>query len=204
MPKGRKGKGGGSSQVSRQDSNVFRAAIARSPSGVGEMITRVMTKEATLTANGSGTMALIGTWDASTFGEFTNFAPLYDEWRPIGMKVTIQCQQAFAQPATATSRIMVLVFDNDDATTALTSYANALDYRVKKVFPTVWDNAQLVTLGVEALSVADRVAGTSWQTTGNTVPGTGKAFKYYSTGLTNSLNYLEAVYEYVVQFRQPT
>jgi hypothetical protein len=183
----------------------MQTALTTVPSGSAEVFTRVLTKEATITSSAGGTIATIGTWDASTFGDFSTFAPLYDEWRPIGMKVTIQCQQAFAPPATAISRMMVVVFDNDDASTALTSYANALDYHVKKIFPSVWDNSPLVKMSATALSIADRSSGTQWQTTATTAPlGGGKSFKYYGTGLTASTNYLEATYEYVVQFRQPT
>jgi len=190
--------------VSSMDSRIFASSLGTRPSGRTEVITRVLTKEATITSSAGGTINSIGTWDASTFGDFSTFAPLYDEWRPIGMKLTLQCQQANAPPATAISRIVVVVFDNDDASTALVSYQNALDYRQKVVFASIWDNNRLVRLSAKALSTGDPAAGSVWQTTGNTAPGTGKSFKYYSTGLTVSTNYLEATYEYVVQFRQPT
>jgi len=193
-----------SRQTSASDSRIFHTALTRAPSGPSEIITRVLTKEATIQSSGGGTIASIATWDASTFGDFSTFAPLYDEWRPIGMRVTIQCQQAFAPPATAISRMVVVVFDNDDAATALASYQNALDYRVKIVFASVWDNAKMMRLSSPALSIADPLTGTLWQTTATTAPGSGRSFKYYSTGLTATTSYLEATYEYVVQFRQPT
>jgi hypothetical protein len=208
MPRGissRRRRAAKSSQSSRSDVTIFRSSLNSAPSGESEVITRILTKEATITSSGGGTIAVIATWDASTFGDFSTLAPLYDEWRPIGMRVVVQCQQAFAPPATALSRMVVLVFDNDDASTALTSYANALDYHVKKIFPSVWDNSPLVRMSATALSIADSSTGTQWQTTATTAPlGGGKSFKYYSTGLTASTNYLEATYEYVVQFRQPT
>jgi len=202
MPKGKKSRGGPSSQVSKVDHRVFHSAIARTPGGSGEVVTRVLTKEATIASSGGGTITSIGTFDASTFGDFATLAPLWDEWRPIGMKVTVQCAQAFAQPNAVVSRIAVIVFDNDDASTALTSYANAMDYRVKRVFGSIWGNDRLVTMSAEVLSVGDQSAGSLWQTTGTTAVA--KSFKYFSSGLTATQTYFDVVYEYVVQFRQPT
>jgi len=189
-------------QVSSLDRNIFNTALRPSASGSAEVITRVLTKEATIQSSGGGTIASIATWDASTFGDFATLAPLYDEWRPLGMEVTIQCQQPYSPAATALSRIVVLVFDNDDAATALTSYQNALDYTVQRRFASVWGNEKLISMRANALNVADPSTGVAWQTTATT--SVNKSFKYYSTGLTATTNYLEATYRYVIQLRQPT
>jgi len=174
----------------------------RQPAGSTEVITRVLTKEATVTSSGGGLINAITTWDASTFGDFATFAPLYDEWRPLGMRVRFICNQAFAPPATAIARLVVVAYDNDDAATALTSYNNGLDYHNHIEFGSVWDNAKFPLIEATALSQGDPSAGVLWQTTGNTAPN--RSFKHYSTGLTATTAYYEVVVNYVVQFRQPT
>jgi len=199
MPKRRGNRG---AQSSSQDRRAFQSALTRAPAGPTEMITRVLTKEATVSSSSGGTINAITTWDASTFGDFATFAPLYDEWRPLGMRVRFVCNQAFAPPATAIARLVVVSFDNDDAATALTSYGNALDYHNHIEFGSVWDNAKFPIIEATALSQGDPSTGVLWTTTATTNPN--RSFKHYSTGLTGSTNYYEVVVNYVVQFRQPT
>jgi hypothetical protein len=190
------------SQVSNQDRRILLSSLSSAPGGRSEVITRVLTKEATISSSAGGAITSIGTWDASTFADFATLAPLWDEWRPIGMEVIIQCSQAFSPPSATVSKLCVVVYDNDDASTALTSYGNALDYKVQAVFGTIWSNDHLVRMKANALNIADSSTGVAWQTTGTTQVN--KAFKYYATGLSASQPYMDVCYRYVIQLRQPT
>jgi len=188
------------SQVSPLDGRMLNSALANNSAGVSESITRVITRYGSLSTSAGGTLASIVSWDASLYSDFSTFQPLYDEWRPIGAEIMFTCNQVFS--VTSTARMVICVYDNDDAGTALNGQTNALDYHNKTIFNIIWANDSKPRLKAAALSTGDPSAGTQWITTGTTNPN--KSFKLYASGLTVSTNYLDFIVRYVVQFRQPT
>jgi hypothetical protein len=127
--------------------------------------------------------------------------PLYDEFRVMGAKIVLFCSQQ--NSLTVTSALTIVVYDNDDAGTALTGLNQALDYRVKTTFASVWDNDRRPSLTATSYNIADPGTGTPWFTT-NTPNQYPKSFKFYGNGLAASTQYFDYYVELVVQFRGQT
>lgn len=165
------------------------------------VIVRRMTKSATVTSNGAGVINSIFTLDPNTGGysDWAAVGGIYDEYRVLGVEAKFFCAQQ--NSLTVLSVPVVVVYDNDDASTALTSYGSALDYSVKQQFASVWDNQRFPTLRAIAYSRADASAGVGWITTAST---TGTSLKLYAYACSLSTLYLQVDIQLVVQFRGQT
>jgi hypothetical protein len=150
---------------------------------------------------GVGTLNNIVSLAPSGLSDFSALGALWDEWRLLGAEIKFFCAQQ--NSLTVQSQPIVVVYDNDDASTALTTLTSALDYRLKKQFATIWDNQSFPTLRATAYSTADPSAGRSWLTTGNTT-GFICSFKVFSTGNSVSTVYLSYTVQAVLQFRGST
>jgi hypothetical protein len=179
---------------------VVAAALSRAVNST-DMITRVFTVEGTLVSSGAGVFNAIYSLNPSGIGDFTTLAPLYDEFRIMGGRIKFFCAQQ--NSLTVASVPITAVYDNDDASTSLTTYANALDYRVKIQFASVWDNQGFPSLRFTCFSQGNSGVGPLWITTG--APGTyPKSIKMYGTGATASTTYCQYTLEIVCQMRGPT
>jgi len=190
---------------SKSDARVVQAMLNNVPSQVSETITRVCNSAASFTSNGSGVLnGLVNLVpNSSNWTNWNNLYPLYDEFRVIGAKIEIL-------PATgvinSTSQWMiVMVYDNDDGSTALVSQPAACDYRVKKIFPTNWVTPNPVTLSVTCWSVnGSPGSGTAWSTCVANPTAYPRSFKLYGSTLTASTTYFYANVELVLQLRGAT
>jgi hypothetical protein len=127
--------------------------------------------------------------------------PLYDEWRLVGAQIKVFCAQQ--NSLTVLSVPTIVVYDNDDGASALTTVTGALDYRVKMQFASIWDNNRFPTLRANCYSAADPNSGRLWATTATPLANP-CSFKFYANGGTPSTQYIQYTVEAVVQFRGAT
>jgi len=185
---------------SRADTRMVRAALSRNarPQSV---ITRVTTQIGALSSSAGGVINNIVSLNPSSSSDWSTLAVLYDEWRLIGAEIKLFCN--VCNSVTSQAQPAVMVYDNDDASTALTSVGNGLDYLYKIQFSTIWDNNRYPTLRVVTYSSADSSSGRAWTTTGSPalLPC---SFKMYSSGNSASTNYLTYTLQLVLEFRGQT
>lgn len=151
-----------------------------------------------LSTNGSGVIAPIFKFDPSGFSAWSTIAVEYDEYRVIGCRIKFYS----VNPTGLDGGPFAVVYDDDDDTTGITAFVDALDYRVKKMFPIVWNNSSVPTLTANCWDLADPATGVPWLTTAN-ASATRHSFKGYGANLSYSAAYLCATLELVVQFRGP-
>jgi len=190
------------SQVeSVKDHNKMMTLLSRQPTPMQITIQRELTLSGTLSATSGGVLNTIITLipNNSNWSNWSSLYGTYDEFRVIGARVTLT-------PLSATTPNMVIVvFDNDDATTALTSYNNGGDYRLKKVFNSYWTTPNPISFTAQRWSVnSDPKSGTAWSTTA-AAPGVYPcSFKFYSAGLAGNAAIFDMICELIVELRGPT
>jgi hypothetical protein len=177
---------------------VTSSMLSHSRGFQSDMITRKLTYATNQSSSGAGIINTVITLAPNSYSDWSAFAGLYDEWRTLGFRIKFFCQQQ--NSLTVQSQPVIVVYDNDDNGTALTTLTQGMDYRVNKEFASVWDNQNFPTLtAYRSLEAADG----NWSTTAN--PGAyPNSFKIYSTGLTASTQYLAFTIELVIQFRGST
>jgi hypothetical protein len=198
----RPSQGGGARLYTMRDHALVRSALTRNPSIANEL-TRVTSGSFTTTSTIGNVIANIYSFNPSSTGysDWTSLAGLYDEFRVVGGSIKFFCSQQ--NSITVSSANVVCVYDNDDATTALTSYNGALDYSNKIQFASVWDNNRFPTLTATCYSLASPGTGVGWSTTGS--PGAyPRSFKLYSSGLSASTQYFDVTILLCLQFRGQT
>jgi hypothetical protein len=178
--------------------SLVTRALSRLPSAPGQLITRTFSVEGVIASSGAGIINAILSMNPTGIADFTALAPLYDEIRFVGGRIKFFCAQQ--NSLTVASAPIVAVYDNDDATSALSAYATGIEYPQKVQFAGIWDNQSFPTLTFQGLNSAAAGTGQLWVTTGapNTYP---KSVKLYGTSLTASTNYLQYTLEIVFQLR---
>jgi hypothetical protein len=133
-------------------------------------------------------------------GNWTNLSQIYDEFRVLGARIQFFCSQQ--NSITVASALLVCVYDNDDATTVLTSLNQALAYREKIQFASIWDNQSFPKLTAAVNNSGDANTGALWFTCAT--PGQyPHSFKLYGNLLSASTQYLQYTCEIVCEFRGP-
>jgi len=186
---------------SRSDAAMARSSLSRNPNMAGSVVTRVMTQGGGLSSTIGGNIANIINLAPSGFSAWGAFSVEYDEWRLIGAEIKFYCQQQ--NSLTVQSQPIIVVYDNDDAGTALstaTGIIAGLDYRLNRQFASIWDNQNFPTLRAYTYSSADPSSGRAWATTA-TPTANPCSFKLISTGLTASTSYLTYTVRASFQFR---
>jgi hypothetical protein len=183
------------------DSRTLQSALSMMPGRSVSMITRVQTIVGGLGSSIAGNINAVINLAPNGYSDWALLSPLYDEWRFLGAEIKFFCQQQ--NSLTVQSQPFVVVYDNDDNTTALSTAVGlsaGLDYRVKTQFATVWDNQNFPKLRAVAYSSADPSAGRLWSTTAapTSLPC---SFKTICTGLSNSTAYLTYTIQAVFQYR---
>jgi len=128
-------------------------------------------------------------------GDWSNLNGLYDEFRLIGAEL-MMCS---VQTTAVNNSLFVVVYDNDDTATGLSSFANGLDYNVKCIMPAIWANDRLYKLKATCYSAGSPSTGRLFQSTATTLYPC--SFKTYAGGLTNTTGYIEWSVSVVVEFR---
>lgn len=187
--------------TNQRDSNTVRFALSRTPSGPGEIVTRVLTFNSTVSSNSAGVIAQnIAMYPSSGWTGWSPMSILYDEFRVVGGEVKFFCYQQ--NSITSQSQPLICVYDNDDSSTVLPNTSEALNYRTKMQFASIWDNQRFPTLTATCFSQGNTSTGALWATTA-TPSQYPHSFKLYGVGLTVSTSYLSYTAQMVVQFRGP-
>jgi hypothetical protein len=157
--------------------------------------TRRVTLEGTFGSNGSGQIISAISFDASAYSDWGSISVIYDEFRVIGARCSLY--SLLPNDASKLCVPMVMCYDNDDSSNALTSYANGLSYHVSKRFPTIWSTGRPMSI---TAAVNFNARNGNWYTTAtpSILP---HSFKYYAIGASVSTNYFAYMVDLVVQFR---
>lgn len=157
---------------------------------------RRLTNTFGLATNGLGVLAPTYAADPSGSGDWASCSALYDEFRVVGMAITIVCRNQ--NSLTNLSNGMFVCFDNDDAS-VLTSYQAASEYQNSSLHPVLWNNLAVIHRTFSRPSAANETA-LEWRDIGNPSSSPG-AIKLYADGLSTSSAYFFALVEYAVEFR---
>ncbi len=94
----------------------------------------VLTLTGTMTTSGAGTLGGILTMDPAGANDWGLISNYYDEFRVIGVRISLVSLQQFS--VTAKNALLCAVFDNDS--TALLSFTTATQYANKHYIPAVF------------------------------------------------------------------
>jgi len=132
--------------------------------------------------------------------DWADFNTVYDEFRVLGIKVSINSNFATLTPGAATDGLIVVAYDNDSSS-ALTTFTSGQQYNTARVFPALFQNTNgrmltytwyRPTSGKETTIPWIDVASPS------NSPG---AILFYASGLTNSTLYFYYTVQLLVEFR---
>jgi hypothetical protein len=184
--------------VSNTNNNLANR-LFRNPTSVNQII-RILSLEGDLPTSSGGILQSIISLSPGAYSDWSAISPLYDEFRQLAAEITIFCAVPNVTNTIATSRPVVLVYDNDDNTAQINSYSNGMDYNHSKYFSAVWDNTMLPKIRVNCWSQGNPATGTLWSSTGlpNAFP---RSFKLYANSLTASTTYLSYIVRMAVGFR---
>lgn len=188
--------------TSRVDNSIVRSALVNTPSRT-MVITRVMSETGSVASTGAGVINSLFSFAPTSFTDWSSLTALYDEFRVVGAEIEFFCAQSFQLPSALAGGILIVVYDNDDATSALTSSSQALDYSTKVTHNLVWSGERSIKLKATCFSIADASSGTPWSTTA-TPAAYPHSFKTYCASLTASTTYLFYAMRLVVQLRGQT
>jgi len=191
----RRNNSGSTSVISSRQAAIVNRCLHNMNRNPSQSIFRVMHSSGTLTSNGAGVLAAIINLSPSVMSDWSSLNGLYDEYRLIGSELIMVSVQTTA----VNNTLFCVVYDNDDASTGLSSFANALDYNVKKVFPAIWANDRVYKLQATCFSGGSPSTGRLFQSTAST--NYPCSFKSYGGGMTNNTGYIEYAVSVVVEFR---
>lgn len=136
--------------------------------------------------------------DPSAVGsDWASYAAIYDEFRVVGIKITLVPSQQGS--VTAINAPVIIVYDNDDSN-VLTSYNAALEYDTHKVLSSIWyQRSGSAYSSMWLRPTSGNNTAILWSDVGTPV-ATGSV-KFYATGLTASTTYFGITVEHYVEFR---
>ncbi len=149
-----------------------------------------------IVSNALGVIAPTYATDPSGSSDWASCSALYDEFRVVGMKITIVSRTQ--NSLTNLSNAIIVCFDNDDAS-VLASYQAANEYQNSSIHPAMWNDLAVIKRTFSRPSSGNETA-LEWRDIGNPSSSPG-AIKLYADGLSTSAAYFFAVVEYAVEFR---
>lgn len=156
-----------------------------------ELATSLLITDAPATSLASGMLSDVFADTPFTSPDWASFAQIYSEYRVLSFKVRFHPLVTGATVGTILYNVVYVVWSASSSITALTTYADASNFPVKRVFslnqPTSLSHRMT---GVEEAAFVDVTA-----------PTVDYTFKFFSTGLTPSTNYGRYTLEYLCQFR---
>jgi hypothetical protein len=175
--------------------NALSAPIA---SNVSQNITQVVSTFANIGSSAGGFITSIVDLNPTGYAGWAGFAALFDEWRLIGGEIVLTPINVGVGNANS---LLVTVFDNDDASTALTSQAQAMTYATKMMTPAFWTNGAVRRMRFHKYNPTSTGVGQNvWATTAAPTANP-CAIKMYAGGLTATQNYVAIIVRSVVEFR---
>jgi hypothetical protein len=153
----------------------------------------------TMNADPTGLLQYRIPLNVAASAEFTSWGTLFDEWKMIGGEIVFN-QLVCPNPASATSFSYAIslhmVYDPDDATLDLSSYASSDSYRTRKVI-----NVGTTQLNLPRFAWKNKPLplSTSWTSTANlTWPG---GIKFYGANFVASQVVAQTQVNYFIRFR---
>lgn len=160
-----------------------------------------LTFQGTISSSGIGVIANSVAMDPSGAGEWGTYGAIWDEFRVLGIRITLVSAQQYS--VTAVNKLGGVAYDNDSVT-ALTSVANVLEYSTSHTLPAIFGHKSCR----ENQTMCQQY---SWlrPTAGAPIPwidvatpaGSTGGVLFYFAGLTVSTLYFDINVEYFVQFR---
>lgn len=173
------------------------ATILKSVQVDNSIYRRKLVFEQLVTTDAIGTLAYSFAMNPNGASDWASVASLYDEFRVVGMAVTLVPQTQFS--VTNGQGLITSHFDNDDSSIP-TSYLQTLEFANVKCFPSVWTTEKALRFQYARPSSGTETS-LPWIDIG--APGSSLgAVKIYSYGhLTAITTYFHAVVEWAVEFR---
>jgi hypothetical protein len=157
----------------------------------------IIHQAASISSNVGGKITTVLSCNPSSAADWTSISAWYDEFRVLGMRLTLISNQQFS--VTAVNNVLYTCFDNDDVT-VLSTGNSAAQYGHKYVSPAIWAhvNGQSPTmLFKRPITKNSPIPWVDVAIPSNSLGG----IKFYSDGLTASTNYLGYYLEYLVEAR---
>lgn len=164
-----------------------------------EMDQRRFTLHYQVTASSAGTTILntvIPMTSASSV-DWGLVSGYYDEFRVLGIRLHFISLQQFS--VTAANAVLYVCFDNDDST-ALTSYNQAIPYCDKRIMSTVMVHPAGKVPNITFVRPSTASSPIPWIDVGASTSSLG-AVKLYADSLTASIPYLNIAVEYFIEVR---
>lgn len=134
--------------------------------------------------------------DPSATTDWASCSALYDEFRVVGIKLTIVSR--LQNTVTGASNAVLIAYDNDN-TTSFGSYAQMSEYQTVRVIPSFWNDSKVFTFSFSRPSSGTETS-LPWNDIGVPAASNG-GIGMYADGLSSSVVYFFAMCEYAVEFR---
>jgi hypothetical protein len=169
---------------SRDNNRIYKMRVVNSGTLASAAVTGVINAQVTLNPSGAA--------------EWSSISTLYDEFRVCGVRISLIPSQI--NTVTNAQGILVMAFDNDDAT-ALTSVNSGLEYDTCQILQAIWDPK---SASASQYSWSRPTSGNStaiiWCDVATPTQSVGSV-KFYSSTLTVSTLYIAYTIEYFIEFR---
>jgi len=180
--------------IPRSLSNAFTSSVGRT----GPVITRKLSSDFFMNSSAGGVINNLASLAPNTYTDWSALSSLYDEFRVIGAKIRLF--PMFPNSTTLLNNVLVICYDNDDASNVLGGFTDGTDYSISKVAPVINSTGAPITLTAQVSFTANNG---NWFTTGtaNAYP---HSFKTYADALTVSTAYFHVFIELIIQLRGST
>lgn len=158
--------------------------------------TRRIPYAVTITSDGVGRINNVLNLNPLSAPDWASVANLYDEFRVIGVALTLVPRTTFS--VTQPQNMVICAMDNDSST-VMTSFEQCAEYANRNVFPSVWsDNSvQKMTFARPTSGSETKIDWIDVATPANS-PG---AVVLYSDALGTTVTYFKGLFEYIIEFR---
>jgi len=177
-----------------ENSIVPLMQLSRAPTSIRRFI---VTTTGSLGSDGAGVMAGAFSMNPSSGSTWTQLALLYDQFRVIGGQLKLVPRTA--NNSGAINGLLRFAFDNDTNATP-TSIGDIAAYSEITDVPAVWTSGVVKVVNYKRPIVRGVVQGAQqWydEAAPSASPG---SLKYYGSGLSASITYLNYVMDYLVEF----
>jgi len=163
-----------------------------------EIYRSIMTVTGSLGSDGAGVLSGAFTMNPSSSSTWSSVALLYDQFRVIGGQLKMVPRTA--NNSGAINGLIRFVFDNDSTVTP-TSLGDISGYSEISEVPAVWTSGAIKTVNFKRPMVRGVVQGQQlWYDEGSPAASPG-AVKFYGSGLSASITYINYVLDYLVEFQ---
>lgn len=158
--------------------------------------TRRVPYAVTITSDATGRINNVLNLNPLSAPEWASLSGLYDEFRVIGVALTLVPRTTFS--VTQNQNMVIVALDNDSSTVQ-NSYEQAAEYNNRYIFPSVWATERALKF-----TFARPTSGTEntilWRDVAAPATSIG-AVVLYSEALSTTVTYFKGLLEYIIEFR---